>query len=84
MARILSGGSTQELGEAQAAFKNVVALFPNSPYRAEAELILALQAQIDRLRGDVKEREERIHQLAEELQKLKEIDLQRKPSRPPP
>ena len=69
--------------EAGVAFRNVVAQFPDCPYRAEAEVILGLQGQIERLKNDAKEREEKLEQLSEELQKLKEIDLQRRPSRPP-
>jgi len=52
-------------------------------YKSQAEFILMLQAQIEALKSDVKKREMRIKQLSEELQKLKEIDMQRRPSRPP-
>ncbi len=84
ISRILGGGgSPQGALEAEVAFKSVLTTFPNCPHRPEAEMILGLKAQIDRLKDDAKERDERIRQLTEELQKLKEIDLQRKPSRPP-
>ena len=44
--------------------------------------ILGLQGQIEKLRVDIKERDERIRRLSEELRKLKAIDMQRRPSRP--
>ena len=69
--------------QAEADFKNLMARFPESPYRPQAEFILSMQAQIDRLKSDVKERDSKIHELTEELQKLKAIDMQRRPSRPP-
>jgi TolA-binding protein len=39
--------------------------------------------QVDQLRSDLKDREDRIHQLSVELEKLKAIDLQRRPAVPP-
>jgi methyl-accepting chemotaxis protein len=47
-----------------------------------AELILGLQAQIEKLKSDVKERDDRIKRLSDELQKLKDIDMQHRPTRP--
>jgi tetratricopeptide (TPR) repeat protein len=82
LSRILASDSSRDPHQAEVAFKRLITEFPTSPYRKEAEYILGLQAQIERLRSDVKERDDRIKRLSEELQKLKEIDLQRKPSRP--
>jgi tetratricopeptide (TPR) repeat protein len=79
----LGNDSSRDLQQSQAALKRLISESPNSPYRSQAELILRLQAQIEKLRADTKERDERIKRLSEELQKLKDIDLQRKPSRPP-
>jgi len=81
LSRALSGGPNQDLRQAEAALKQLVSEFPKSPYRNQAEFILGLQAQIESQRSDIKERDERIKQLSDELQKLKEIDLQRRPSR---
>jgi len=39
--------------------------------------------EIDRLKADLRETEERTRRLSDELHKLKEIDMQRRPSRPP-
>ena len=62
--------------------KRLVVEFPHSPYKGPAEFILGLQSQVESLKEDIKEKEARIKLLSEELQKLKEIDLQRRPSRP--
>ena len=63
--------------------QRVATQFPNSGYRASAELILSLQAQIEKLGGDLKQQEKKIKTLTDELQRLKAIDMQRRPSRPP-
>jgi TolA-binding protein len=82
LSRALSGGPNRDPHQGEVALKQLVAEFPKSPYKSQAEFILVLQAQIDTLRVDVKERDEKIKQLSDELQKLKEIDMQRRPSRP--
>jgi len=67
------------------AFKKVIDDSSDSTYKSQAKFILNLlnlPAQADKLRSDIKERDERIKKLSEELQVLKEIDLQRRPSRP--
>ncbi|MBN1569996.1 MAG: hypothetical protein JXA73_19280 [Acidobacteria bacterium] len=83
LARTLMGNSGKNLRKAGDALKRLVNEFPKSQYRNSAELIAGLQAQIENMKSDVKEKETRIKQLNDELQKLKEIDLQRRPSRPP-
>jgi lipopolysaccharide biosynthesis regulator YciM len=67
---------------AEDALKRLVTEFHKSPYADAAEYILGLLTQIDGMRSDNKEKEARIKQLSEELQKLKDIDMQRRPSRP--
>ena len=74
--------SNRDLRKAEAVFRQLIAEFPSSHYKSQAEFILGLQVQIDKLRSDVKERDDRIKKLSEELKVLKEIDLQRRPSRP--
>lgn len=83
LSRTLMGNSGRNSRRAEDALKRLVNEFPKSPYRDSAELIVGLQAQIENLKSDVKEKEIKIKQISEELQKLKEIDLQRRPSRPP-
>jgi TolA-binding protein len=78
----LAADSNRDLRKAEAVFRQLIAEFPSSHYKSQAEFILGLQVQIDKLRSDVKERDDRIKKLSEELKVLKEIDLQRRPSRP--
>jgi hypothetical protein len=73
--------SNRDLHQTEAAFKKLVSEFPSSPYKGEAEFILNQQAQIEKLRLEVKDREEKVKRLSEELQKLKDIDMQRRPTR---
>ena len=83
LSRALAPDSSRDLRQTELAFKRLISEFPKSPYRRQAEYILGLQVQIDKLRSDVKEQEERIKKLSDELQALKQIDLGRKPSQPP-
>jgi len=60
-----------------------VARLPESQYKPEAQLLLRLLEGTDRLKADVSKRDERIKELTRELEKLKQIDMQRRPIRPP-
>jgi len=82
LSRRLLDNSGRSARRAEDALKRLVSEHPNSPYRDSAELILALQAQAESLRSDNKDKEAKIKQLSDELQKLKEIDMQRRPSKP--
>jgi len=75
----ISSDSSRDTVQAEAALRRLIIEFPHSPYRRQAEYMLTLQSQIDKLRADVKERDDKIKLLNDELQKLKEIDLQRRP-----
>jgi hypothetical protein len=75
-------GSGRNMRRAEEALKRLVAEFPASPYKGPAEFILGLQSQVESLKVDIKEKEARIKLLSDELQKLKDIDLQRRPSLP--
>ena len=83
LSHLLASDAGRNARSAEAAFKRLIAEFPNNAYSNQAALILALQDQVEKLKADVKERDEKIKRLAEELQKLKNIDMQRRPSRPP-
>jgi len=74
--------SARNMRRAEEVLKRLVSELPGSPYKGPAEFILGLQSQVESLKEDIKEKEARIKLLSEELQKLKEIDLQRRPSRP--
>jgi outer membrane protein assembly factor BamD (BamD/ComL family) len=82
LSRALAGDSSRNMRQAEAAFKRLISEFPTSQYRNQAEFILGFQVQIDKLKSDLKERDDKIKKLSDELQALKEIDLQRHPSRP--
>ena len=69
--------------QCEKALKQLISEFPDSLYRGPAELVLDLQMQVQNLQADIKMKEEKNSQLSEELRKLKEIDLKRRPSRLP-
>ena len=73
----------QDLRQAEEHLRRLITEFPKSQYRKHAEFILGLLDQIEKLKKEVSEKDELIKQLEEERKKLKEIDLTRKPSRPP-
>lgn len=83
LSRALLGDTMKEWRQAETAFRMLLSESPKSPYRRQAEYIIGLQGQIDKLRSELKDRDERVKKLSEELQRLKEIDLQRRPSRAP-
>jgi outer membrane protein assembly factor BamD (BamD/ComL family) len=97
IATVLSGSSPQSWIKAQAPLQTLVAEYPRSRYRPEAEYILTLQTEVEKLRldsrdrdekirardGMIRERDEKIRRLTQELERLKKIDLERRPSRPP-
>ena len=78
----LTDGTAGKMHSAEKVLKRLIDEYPKSPYRGPAEFILKLQLQVENLKADLKEKEAKIKLLSEELQKLKEIDLQRRPSRP--
>jgi hypothetical protein len=78
----LGDDSGKNMQRAEEYLKRLIAECPASPYRGAAEFILGLQTQVESLKADLKEKEAKIRLLSEELQKLKDIDLQRRPSRP--
>ena len=97
IATALSGDSPQSLIKAQAPLQTLIAEYPQSRYRPEAEYILSLQTEVEKLRlesrdrdekmraqdGMIRDRDEKIRRLTQELERIKKIDLERRPSRPP-
>jgi hypothetical protein len=77
IARALSPDSSR----AETTFKRLVSEFPKSQYKKPAEVILDLQAQIEKAKTEAKDLDDKVKRLSEELQKLKDIDMQRRPSR---
>jgi TolA-binding protein len=81
LSRAVAQDSGRDLVQAEAALRRLIAEFPQSAYRRQAEYVLRLHARIERLTAEAGEREERIRRLEEELERLKAIDLGRKPGR---
>lgn len=86
----LAGATPQSRRRAADQFRQLVKLHPESPYRPAAEIILRLQDEIagllgetEKLKRDARAADERIKNLNEELERLKLIDLTRKPTKPP-
>ena len=75
-------GNDRDLLQTEAALRRLIVEFPKSSYRRQAEWILGLMTRIEQLQSDVKDRDEQIRQLSGELNKLRSIDLDRRPSRP--
>ena len=63
---------------AATTFKQLTDEFPNSPFKAPANLILSLHSEVDQLNTDNKQRDQRIKQLTTELDRLKKIDADRR------
>lgn len=82
LSRVLANDGSRDLRQAETVFRRLIAESPGGVYKSQAAFIVGLLTQIDKLRTDIKERDERIKKLSDELQVLKEIDLQRRPTRP--
>lgn len=72
----------RNLPAAKTALKQLIDEFPDSVYKNQAELVLGLIGQVDKLNVDIQMQISKIERLQEELNRLKEIDLKRRPSRP--
>jgi tetratricopeptide (TPR) repeat protein len=81
LSRALASDSSRDLNQTGAALKKLISEYPKSQFKDQAEFILGLINQTEKLRLEVKERDEKAKRLNEELQKLKDIDMQRRPSR---
>lgn len=82
MCHALSSGSDKNLPGAKTTLNRLLTEYPESGYRSQAELIISLITQVEQLNLDVVEKDSRIQKLEVELNRLKEIDLKRRPSRP--
>ncbi len=79
----LSDSSPPGLKKSKSRLERLITFYPDSHYRPQARLILDLQNQLDQRVSELQGMEERIRQLTEEIGKLKKIDMERQPSRPP-
>jgi len=83
LSHALASGSGRSLSDARSALDRLFEEFPETRYQREAKLILNLIEQIRQLNRNVRTSNSTISRLEAELKKLKEIDLKRRPSRPP-
>jgi hypothetical protein len=74
---LANGGPARDSTTGYALLRRLVREHPESPYRMEAEVILALSSRVDGL-------ETEIDRLESQLEALKRIDLERYPNRPNP
>jgi len=79
----LASPDTEFQRKALEQFRKVIRLYPTSAYRIESEYVLKLQGDIDKLRAESEEKDEKLKRLAEELERIKKIDIEKRPSRPP-
>jgi tetratricopeptide (TPR) repeat protein len=82
LSRALAKDSGRNMRQFETSLRRIISEYPKSPFRDQAEFILGLHSQAEKLRSDVKDRDDKIRKLSEELQALKDIDLQRRSSRP--
>jgi hypothetical protein len=83
LAYAFTSSSLQSRRRSRRQLRDFIDRFPESPYRKQAEFILGLHRDIDRLRSESLEKDKQIKRLAEELERLKKIDLEKRPTRPP-
>jgi len=83
-------GPAQDLPKGMQLFQQLVKQYPASPFKPPAVLLLRLQDDVTKLKADltrrdadVTKRDEKVKELAKELEKLKEIDMRRRPTRVP-
>ena len=84
LSNALPEGSLHNMPQAMQLLKQLVTQYPKSPLKSQAEFLLRLQDEVNRLRADLGKRDDRIKELTRELEKLKQIDMQRRPTRVPP
>ena len=83
VAYALAGQTATLQRMASDVFKSIMKLYPDSPYSMEAAFILKLQAEADRLKSEAEAQDEKIKRLREELERIKKIDIERTPPKPP-
>jgi tetratricopeptide (TPR) repeat protein len=59
-------------------FKQLTEEYPNSPFKVPTTLVLSLHTELDQATMDAKDRDQKIKQLATELERLKKIDSERR------
>jgi hypothetical protein len=80
LSHALAGGARSP--EPYPLLERLVHDYPTSRYAPEAQLILQLRAEVERWRGESARKDETIHKLNEQLEKLKQIDIRKPRSQP--
>ena len=70
--------SAADWQRASFAFRQIVEVFPKSPFKPPATLILSLHSELDQVNASAQQRDLRIRQLTTELDRLKKIDAERR------
>ena len=65
-------------GHVTAILKQLVSQFPQTPMKPSVLVILAMQSDLISMTADVQKKDQRIKQLTTELEKLKQIDADRR------
>lgn len=78
LAFVLRSNTNPDWPRATTLLKQLVDEYPNSTFKPPAALILSLHAELDQVAADSKARDQRIRQLTTELDRMKQIDAQRR------
>ena len=78
LAYFFPGSPVRNSERAEELLKRLLSEFAESPYVSQVRFILGLQDELQNLRSTAREREEAMKRLQEELEQLKEIDMQRR------
>jgi outer membrane protein assembly factor BamD (BamD/ComL family) len=82
LAYALPGTGIQQWTQAISYFRQLLAAAPKSAVRTQVQVILALYDELELTRTQDRAKDLQIKNLSSELDKLKKIDLQKRPSRP--
>jgi len=74
----LRPNATPDWNRITALLKQLIDHYPESPLRAQSLVILALQSELSQVSSESQKRDQRIKQLTTEIDKLKQIDADRR------
>jgi tetratricopeptide (TPR) repeat protein len=83
LAYAMPGSGIQQFPQSMMYFRQLLIMAPQSPLRAQVQVILALYAELEKTQAEGRAKDAQIKILGGELEKLKKIDLQQRPPRPP-
>ena len=82
LAYAMPGSGIQHFPQSMMYFRQLLAIAPQSSLRAQVQVILALYAELEKTQAEGRAKDAQIKILGGELEKLKKIDLQKRPPRP--